>query len=186
MASEAVEQVFQQHNRKRKRRRGAVDLPTKTATMTTAALMMIISKEGRKAKGTAEDHGPSKQGAGKKEKAASKYRDRTKERRVGDNTDYQDFQRLLAGVAPAAEDGEDDDVELHPSFCLGDEAYTHMVEGLNVILAKQHAGDKRRGTFESWHYRRPWRGRGKRRRHIRQCWRLCTLPYTEWLQWYCH
>jgi hypothetical protein len=138
IAREAVEQEFQQHKRKRKRRRGAGGSSDEDGDDDDSDVdddRKQKKDEKKKEEQQQEDH--SKQGVGKKEKTASKYRDRAKERREGDNTDYQDSQRLLAGVAAAAEDGEDDDVETISKFLGGDEAYTHLVKGLDVTLAKQ-------------------------------------------------
>jgi hypothetical protein len=138
IAREAVEQEFQQHKRKRKRRRGAGGSSDEDGDDDDSDVdddHKQKKDEKKKEQQQQEDH--SKQGAGKKEKAASKYRDRAKERREGDNTDYQDSQRLLAGVVAAAEDGEDDNVETISKFLGGDEAYTHLVKGLDVTLAKQ-------------------------------------------------
>jgi hypothetical protein len=139
IARDAVEQEFQQNNKrngKRKRRRGAggsSDEDDDDSDMEDDPKQ----KKDEKQKEQKQQQDQSKQGAGKKEKVVSKYRDRAKERREGDNADYQDSQRLLAGVAAAAEEGEDDDLETISKFLGGDEAYTHLVKGLDVTLAKQ-------------------------------------------------
>jgi hypothetical protein len=146
IAREAVEQEFRQHNKgKRKRRRGAggssdedddddddSDVDDDQKQKKDEKQKQKELKEQQK-----QEQEQSKKGAGKKEKAVSKYRDRAKERREGDNADYQDSQRLLAGVATAVEDGDDDDLEAKSKFLGGDEAHTHLVKGLDVTLAKQ-------------------------------------------------
>jgi hypothetical protein len=144
IAREAVEQEFRQHKRKRKRRRGAggsSDEDDDDGDSDVDDDQKQKKEEKQKQKELKEQQQQqqeqSKKGAGKKEKAVSKYRDRAKERREGDNADYQDSQRLLAGVAAAAEDGEDDDLETISKFLGGDEAHTHLVKGLDVTLAKQ-------------------------------------------------
>jgi hypothetical protein len=142
IAREAVEQEFRQHKRKRKRRRGAGgssdedDEDDDDSDVDDDQKQKKDEKQKQKELKEQEKE-QSKKGAGKKEKALSKYRDRAKERREGDNADYQDSQRLLAGVAAAAEDGEEDDLETISKFLGGDEAHTHLVKGLDLTLAKQ-------------------------------------------------
>ena len=139
IAREAVEQEFRQHKRKRKRRRGAGGSSDEDddddSDMDDDQKQKNDEKQNQKdlKEQQQQEKEQSKKGAGKKEKAVSKYRDRAKERREGDNADYQDSQRLLAGVATAA---EDDDVETISKFLGGDEAHTYLVKGLDVTLAK--------------------------------------------------
>jgi hypothetical protein len=104
IAREAVEQEFRQDKRKRKRRRGAGGSSDEDGDGSDSDIdddHKQKKEEEQKEQQQQEDR--SKKGAGKKEKASSKYRDRAKERREGDNIDYQDSQRLLAGAAAAVE-----------------------------------------------------------------------------------
>lgn len=145
IAREAVEEEFQQHSKsqrnrgsKRKKKGGGGGSSDEDDDSDVDDDRKRKKDEKQQKQ---EQDKQSKQGAGKKEKVASKYRDRAKERREGNNTDYQDSQRLLSSVAAAAQDAQDDDnndnLETISKFLGGDEAYTHLVKGLDVTLAKR-------------------------------------------------
>jgi hypothetical protein len=72
------------------------------------------------------------------EEAVSKYRDRARERREGSNQDYKQSENLLQGVASAAGDeGAALGASALSKYLGGDEDHTHLVKGLDVVLARK-------------------------------------------------
>lgn len=131
IAREAVEDEFRQNRKKRKRRGGGGGSSDESESDGDN------EKDRRKKNKQRQQKQDSKDADAEIGPDADLYRDRAKERREGNNADYQDSQRLLSGMTAAAKDGQDVDIEHLSKFLGGDEAYTHLVKGLDVTLAKR-------------------------------------------------
>ena len=145
IAREAVEEAFirKRKRKKGKGRRGDDD------DLSSSDSDSDDNRRGKQAKHNDSDKQQLfKPGAvkrakdGDKKEAASKYRDRAKERREGKNDDYKDSETLLKTVTQG-EDGETalDQAEIS-KYLGGDEAHTHLVKGLDVALARSVRGQK--------------------------------------------
>jgi len=147
IAREAVEEEFQQHRRKRRRRGGG------SSSDEDGGSNSDNDNDQRRKKEKQNRQKQKEQKDETEDKESSNYRDRAKERREGNNMDYLESQRLLAGMKDAEKEAEDADLEQISKYLGGDDAHTHLVKGLDLTLAqrasagkKENAGSKLKGT----------------------------------------